>query len=102
MGPHGLGSKADARLDELSATSNTILVLQQPLDGVERKLSALSPVQKVEAFQTRDGYPAYRIVSQDDITSLIYNTAKDGDWPLRELHREIITLETIFSQLAAA
>jgi ABC-2 type transport system ATP-binding protein len=94
--------KADARLDELSATSNTILVLQQPMDGVDQHLSGLEPVERVETFQTRDGFAAYRILSQDDISSLIYDVARSQDWPLRELRREVVTLESIFSQLATA
>ncbi len=94
--------KADARLDELSATTNTILVLQQPVEGVDQHLSGLQAVQRVENYETRDGYPAYRILSQADITTQIYEVAKAQDWPLRELRREVVTLESIFSQLATA
>ncbi len=94
--------KADARLDELSATSNTILVLQKPADNVDPHLTAISSVQSVECYQTRDGYPAYRIVSEADISPLVYEVARDQNWPLRELRHEVVTLESVFSQLAAA
>jgi ABC-2 type transport system ATP-binding protein len=94
--------KADARLDELSATANTILVLQQSADGVETHLSALAAVEGVEAFQTRDGFPAFRITSEADIAPLIYDTAKTNNWALRELRRDVLTLESVFNRLATA
>ena len=56
--------KADARLDELAATNNAILVLQTSANGVEKKLSKLADVDSVEAFQSMDGWPAYRIASR--------------------------------------
>lgn len=93
--------KADARLDELSATSNTILVLQQAIDDAEAVLSTLEPVQSVEPYQTREGHPAYRIESRDDVAGLVYEAARDHNWPLRELRREVVTLESIFSRLVA-
>src|SRR5688572_53054 len=51
--------KADARMDELSGTSNTILVLQKDVDGTNKQLSNLQGAKEVEAYETRDGYPAY-------------------------------------------
>lgn len=94
--------KADARLDELAATSNTILVLQEPVAAVETQLGGLDTVTGVEIFQTRDGHPAYRVVSEADIAPLIYEAARAHDWPLRELRRDVVTLESVFSRLATA
>jgi len=93
--------KADARLDELEHTSNTILVLQHAIEGIEPQLITLPHVQSVESFQSRDGFPGYRVVSAADISPQIFEAAKAHDWPLRELRREVVTLESIFSQLAA-
>jgi len=93
--------KADARLDELEATSNTILVLQREVPEAANQLSDLSEVKGVEPFQTREGFPAYRIVSDSDISVQIYDAARTHDWPLRELRHEVMTLESIFNQLAA-
>jgi ABC-2 type transport system ATP-binding protein len=92
--------RADARMDQLSATTNTILVLQTPVEEAESTISALESVSAVESFTSRDGYPAYRIVSETDITSLIYELARDCNWPLRELRRDVLTLEAVFNQLA--
>jgi len=94
--------KADARLDELSMTSNTILVLDRQMDSVEKGLSALQSPHQVETFETRDGYPGYRIVSHDDIATQVFDLAKKNNWPVRELRREVVTLESIFGELAAA
>jgi ABC-2 type transport system ATP-binding protein len=92
---------ADSRLADLSATTNTILVLQHAVDAVADRLSGLKDVQQVESYETREGFPAYRIVSGADVTTLVYDAARKSDWPLRELRHEVITLESIFSRLVA-
>lgn len=89
--------KTDARLDELSTTTNTILVLQQPHE-VNEALTELASVKAIEAYKTREGYPAYRIMSDTDIAPQIFEIAKQRDWPLRELRRDILTLETVFNR----
>lgn len=94
--------KADAQLNELSATNNAILVLQQSVNGIEKKLARLDGVNGVEAFRGADGWPAYRIASADDICPAIYDLARREDWPLRELRRDVVTLETVFNRLATA
>ncbi|MBE2195364.1 MAG: ATP-binding cassette domain-containing protein [Anaerolinea sp.] len=92
--------RADARLDELSATSNTILVLGEAAPQVETTLGAINTVNGVESFTTREGFPAYRVNSERDIASDVYETAKAHQWALRELRRDVQTLETVFNQLA--
>lgn len=97
--------KADARLSELAATNNTILAFQTaPTDDapIRDALGKLAGVQKLEAFTTRDGYAAYRITSDADISLAVYDVARKNDWPLRELRRDVQTLETVFNQLATS
>ncbi len=98
--------KADARLSELAATSDAILVLEKALTDVKRTLCNLSGVKNVEQTQTPDGYPAYRVLgksaSEVDLCPAIYNLAREEDWPLRELRRDVRTLETVFNELAMA
>jgi ABC-2 type transport system ATP-binding protein len=94
--------KADAQLDELAATNNAILVLQKSANGVQKKLSKLAGVDEVEAFQSIDGWPAFRIASAEDICPAVYDLARQQDWPVRELRRDMVTLETVFNQLATA
>lgn len=94
--------KADARLDELSASPDAILVLQRETKGVARRLAKVPSIEHVDSFTTPDGYPAYRITGGDDVTPLIYDVARQEEWPVRELRREILTLETVFNRLATA
>ncbi|MCK6628822.1 MAG: ABC transporter ATP-binding protein [Anaerolineae bacterium] len=96
--------KADARLADLAATSNAVLVLQKETGGLDRALKALQGVRKVEPVHAADGYPAYRILGQDhtDLCPAIYDLARQENWPLRELRRDVRTLETVFNELATA
>jgi ABC-2 type transport system ATP-binding protein len=96
--------RADARLSELAATPDAILVLEDAPAGLDRALRNLSGVRGVEPAQTREGYPAYRVLGQDpdgaDLCPAIYNLAREEGWPLRELRRDVRTLETVFNELA--
>jgi ABC-2 type transport system ATP-binding protein len=94
--------KADARLAELSATSDAILVLQNEAAGVDRALRSLVGVRKVELARTPDGHPSYRVLGQDeaDLCPAIYNLARQQSWPVRELRPDVRTLESVFNQLA--
>lgn len=94
--------RADARLDELSASTDAVLVLENDNRAVEKKLMTLPGVNAVEPFQTSDGWAAYRIVSPEDICPAVYQLAKQENWALRELHRDVLTLEAVFNQLATA
>lgn len=94
--------KADARLADLAATANAVLVLQQETKGLDRSLKSLNGVRQVETMRTPDGFPAYRIMGQDqaDLCPAIYELARQENWPLRELRRDVRTLETVFNELA--
>lgn len=94
--------KADAQLDELAATNNAILVLQKEETSAEQKLARLDGVEAVEFFLNVDGWPTYRIVSGQDICPAVYDLARQENWPLRELRRDVVTLETVFNRLATA
>lgn len=94
--------RADAHLSELEATSDAILVLQDKIKNIETALRAVRDVQSVEAFAAPDGYPAYRLhgAANADLTPAVYALAREHNWPLRELRRDVRTLETVFNQLA--
>lgn len=94
--------KADSRLDELSQTTGTVLVLGQEVHNAGERLGRVDGVTHIESFHTDDGYPAYRITSEKDVCPAIYDVARAETWPLRELHRETQTLETVFNRLATA
>ncbi len=94
--------KADARLADLEVTADAILVLGSKTDGAERALRGLAGVRAVEPGRTQDGYPRYRILGTGkvDLCPAVYELARGGGWPLRELRRDVRTLETVFNQLA--
>jgi ABC-2 type transport system ATP-binding protein len=94
--------RADAHLSELATTADAILVLQDQVPDLEKDLKGLAGVGDLEPMVSLDGYPAYRIFGQSgaDICPAVFNLARQKDWPLRELRRDVQTLETVFNQLA--
>lgn len=94
--------RADSRLDDLSASPHAVLVLGREVDGAARRLAKVPGVSEVESFVTADRYPAYRLSGGQDLTPAIYEAARQENWPVRELRREVLTLETVFNQLATA
>ncbi len=94
--------RADARLAELEATADAILVLQDQVTGIDGVLGKLDGVSGVEAMQVPDGFPAYRLMGQPktDLCPAVFNLAKQNNWPLRELRRDVRNLEMVFNQLA--
>ncbi len=98
--------KADARLSELSATSNAILVLDKAPAGVAKALRALAQVDRVESVEMVEGFPTFRVLGKErdgqDLCPAIYELARQREWPVRELHRDVRTLETVFNELATA
>jgi ABC-2 type transport system ATP-binding protein len=96
--------KADARLSDLASTKNTILVLNKDVTGVKKVLQRLESVTQVETFQTPDGYPAFRIMGKKgaELNPEVFHLAAKENWPLRELRRDVRTLEMVFNELAVA
>jgi ABC-2 type transport system ATP-binding protein len=96
--------RADARLSDLAASSNVILVMQERLENAPKVLRTLQGVSKVEEVQTNGGYPSYRIKAdtQADLSPLVYQLAVNNKWPVRELRQDVRTLEMVFNELATA
>ncbi len=96
--------RADARLSELEATSDAIVVLQDKVKNAEAALRSLKGVRDVESLKSHDGFPAFRVLGapKADLTPAVYALARDNNWPLRELRRDVRTLETVFNQLATS
>jgi ABC-2 type transport system ATP-binding protein len=94
--------RADSRLVDLAATTNTTLTLQAPAEGVPAVLRQIEMVREVVVGQDAQGYPTYRAVSDADIAAHIFELAKTHGWPVRELRRDVQTLESIFNRLVTA
>lgn len=99
--------RADARLSELAATSNAVLVLGEEIPEANAALQGLEIVEGVSTFLSDDGYPAYRVRGNSgsdgaDPCPVVFELAKAQNWPVRELRRDVRTLETVFNELAVA
>ena len=94
--------RADSRLADLEVTADAVLVLQAKPEGVDAALRRMAGVRGIETVRTRDGYPAYRVLGKGnaDLCPGIYDLARSQSWPLRELRRDVRTLESVFNQLA--
>ena len=94
--------KADARLADLAGTADVVLELCEGAEGVVADLRGLSGVRSVEESLTTDG-PEYRIRGGDgeDPRSAVYDLARERNWRLRELRRDVRTLESVFNELVA-
>lgn len=95
--------RADARLADLAATDDVVLVLGKGVPDVTGDLKGLPGVQSVAATPISDGRE-FRIQGSNgaDLRPAIYKLAREKDWPLQELRRDVRTLETVFNQLAMA
>ncbi len=96
--------KADAKLDDLANTSDASLVVLERMPGIDRALNKLHGVKTVEQYRTEDDYPAYRISGDRDVDfcPMIFELARDNNWPVRELRQDVQTLESVFNELAMA
>jgi ABC-2 type transport system ATP-binding protein len=94
--------KADAHLADLAETTDVVLVLDEGGRDVTSDLKALPGAQAVEAHSTPDGR-AYQVQGAEgaDLRPAIYELARQSDWPLRELRRDVRTLETVFNELVS-
>lgn len=95
--------KADARLSDLEASSVVVLILEDKIPKADVALRALPDVRSVEPLLTADG-PGYRVQAADkvDLRPAIYRLAREQGWPVKELRRDVRTLEAVFNELATA
>jgi ABC-2 type transport system ATP-binding protein len=96
--------KADARLSELAATTNVVLVLERDEPGMEAALMELDDVQRVERVPSSGAHQAYRVFGETggELSYAIFRLAGERNWPVRELKYDLRTLETVFNELAVA
>jgi gliding motility-associated transport system ATP-binding protein len=95
--------KADARLSDLETSTGVILVLQEGAAEAASDLRALPNVRAVELTSAPDG-DTYRVSAADgqDLRPTIYALARDKGWALKELRRDMRTLEVVFNELVTA
>jgi ABC-2 type transport system ATP-binding protein len=98
--------KADAKLAELAAATTAVVSLARPAAGndVVAALAGLAGVREVEATDGGGESVTYRVhgVAAGNLCPEIYRLARERDWQLWELRREVRTLEAVFHDLAVA
>lgn len=94
--------RADARLDELTSSSNAVVAVNRDAGGVEDSLSRLEGVSRVLREGSDDGFVRYRITAKKDVALCpqIFDVARERNWRLAELRQETKTLESVFRELA--
>lgn len=95
--------RADARLADLASTADVMLLLAPEAPDAAPDLRALSRVRLVESHPTAEG-TEYWVQSSDgvDLRLAVYELARSHGWPLKELRRDVRTLETVFNELVTA
>lgn len=96
--------KADSKLSELSNTDNAILILEEDQPDTSRLINQLSDVVSVKKEMLSNAFPVYFIQGKpnSDITPIIFKLSVENNWPVRELRKDVHTLESIFNEMAIA
>lgn len=96
--------RADAHLDELAASPDAILVLQESVSGLEKAVGTINGVHGIEPLRSLDGYPGFRIRGDQavDLCPALYELAREQSWPVREIRRDVKTLESVFTNLVTS
>lgn len=96
---------ADAHLSELSTTTDALVTLAatEKEEKALAALTAINGVQKVEIKTQDNGKITYRVHGDTDrdFCPDIYHLARENDWSLFELKKDVRTLEAVFNELAA-
>jgi len=84
--------------------AGTVYVELQGSKDAPQKLDAIPGVRKVIAEKADKGWQAYslRIESNTDVRDDIQALATAEQWKIRELHRQLPSLEDVFIELAAS
>jgi ABC-2 type transport system ATP-binding protein len=94
--------KADAKMDELTASSAAVVAVEKGPTNVEAALSTISGIRGVKEEGPSNGYVRYRVIGERDVNlcPAIYDVARQQNWRLGELRTELRTLESVFRELA--
>lgn len=93
--------RADSRLAELAETGDVMLTLAPSAPDARSELKTLPGVEMVESHPTADGHEYWiRGAREVDLRPIVFQLARDQGWPVKELKRDVRTLETVFNELA--
>ncbi len=90
----------DELRQRITGQGSLIAELKAPQRDAAERVRKIAGVSDVAA-ESRDGWTQLRVASQADVREDIYKVAVEQQWPLRELRREIATLEDFFVKIVA-
>ncbi len=96
--------RADSVIGELRGTSGVILVLKADVPQLQSVLARIPAIRTVTRQAAQGDGHRYRIEGDrpEELSSVVYQTARKQGWPVRELYNEVTTLESRFNALAMA
>jgi ABC-2 type transport system ATP-binding protein len=93
------GTPADLR-ERITGGSQLIVELKGPEAEVAAGIRKLEGVSDVRS-ELADGWTRVTVSARDDLREAIYRLSAEKGWPLRELRREIASLEDFFVKITA-
>ncbi len=90
----------DELRERITGQANLIAELQGPPEEVVAELRKLAGVTDVRGTAS-DGWTAVNIATERDVRADVYRLATEHNWTLRELRRDIATLEDFFVKIVA-
>jgi len=86
--------------ERITGTSRLIAELKGPEGEIAASIRKLDGVTDVQC-RLRDGWVSVSVSTQRDLREELYRLAAARSWPLRELRRDIATLEDFFVKIVA-
>jgi ABC-2 type transport system ATP-binding protein len=95
------GTPAELR-ERISGSSRLIAEMRGPADAVATAVRGIPGVKHVEPT-TNNGWARVAIETKDgkDVREDVFRMAVEKNWPMREIRREVATLEEFFVQIVA-
>jgi ABC-2 type transport system ATP-binding protein len=93
------GTPAELR-QRITGDSELIAEIKGPADVITTALRKLDGVSRAEGT-TRDGWTRVTVTAQKDVREAIYVLSTQNGWPMRELRRDVATLEDFFVKIVA-
>jgi ABC-2 type transport system ATP-binding protein len=100
--------RSDARLGELTSTTDAVVSIAADAQGVEQTLATIAGVRSVEPTNgapVQAGFRRFRVTADrgdagDSLCPTIFDLAREKNWRLAELRPDSKNLETVFRDLA--
>jgi len=86
--------------ERISEGSKLIAEFKGPADAVAAGIRKLDGVSQVETMM-HDGWTNAAVSTQKDLREALYELSTENGWPLRELRRDVATLEDFFVKIVA-